>query len=68
MDQIVQHLDSGMDPYESVLESAIVRFRPIMLAAVTTVLGLIPMFPSKFWCPWQLHSHAVLPEPISLLP
>lgn len=49
MDQIVQHLDSGMDPYESVLESAIVRFRPIMLAAVTTVLGLIPMFPSKFW-------------------
>ena len=49
MDQIVQHLDSGMDPYQAVLESAIVRFRPIMLAAVTTVLGLIPMFPSKFW-------------------
>ncbi|MDD4721833.1 MAG: efflux RND transporter permease subunit [Acidaminococcaceae bacterium] len=49
MDQIVQHLDSGMDPYQAVLESAIVRFRPIMLAAITTVLGLIPMFPSKFW-------------------
>lgn len=49
MDQIVQHLDSGMDPYQAVLESAIVRFRPIMLAALTTVLGLIPMFPSKFW-------------------
>ena len=56
LDQIDQHLEAGMPPYEAVLESAIVRFRPIMLAAlttvlglVTTVLGLVPMFTNPFW-------------------
>ena len=49
VDQIQQHLDAGMEPAKAITESAIVRFRPIMLAAFTTVLGLIPMFASKFW-------------------
>lgn len=49
LDQIQQHLDAGMRPMEAVVESAIVRFRPIMLAAFTTVLGLIPLFASVFW-------------------
>ena len=38
-----------MTPAKAVTESVIVRFRPIMLTALTTVLGLIPMFPSAFW-------------------
>ena len=33
IDQIDLHLQAGKSPWESVLESAIVRFRPIMLAA-----------------------------------
>lgn len=49
IDQIDLHLQEGKPPWESVLESAIVRFRPIMLAALTTILGLIPMFASPFW-------------------
>lgn len=49
VDQIQQHLDAGMTPAQAIIESAIVRFRPIMLAAFTTVLGLIPMFASQFW-------------------
>lgn len=49
IDQIDLHLAAGMNPYEAVLESAIVRFRPIMLAALTTVLGLVPMFTNPFW-------------------
>lgn len=49
VDQIQQHLNTGMSPYQAITESAIVRFRPIMLAAFTTVLGLIPMFASQFW-------------------
>ena len=51
VDQIQQHLDAGMSPFKAVSEAAIVRFRPIMLAAFTTVLGLIPLFPSNFWNP-----------------
>ncbi len=49
VDQIQQHLDSGMPLHTAIVESAIVRFRPIMLAAFTTILGLIPMFASQFW-------------------
>ena len=49
VDQIDQHLAEGMTPYRAVTTSVIVRFRPIMLTALTTVLGLIPMFPSAFW-------------------
>lgn len=49
VDQIQQHLDAGMDSMPAITESAIVRFRPIMLAAFTTVLGLIPLFFSEFW-------------------
>ena len=49
VDQIQQHLDSGMELRAAIVESAIVRFRPIMLAAFTTILGLIPMFASQFW-------------------
>ncbi len=49
IDQIQQHLDAGMTPIQAITESAIVRFRPIMLAAFTTVLGLIPLFASDFW-------------------
>ena len=49
IDQIKQHLEPGMAPIEAIKESAIVRFRPIMLAAFTTVLGLVPLFFSDFW-------------------
>lgn len=49
VDQIQQHLDAGKAPTDAIIESAIVRFRPIMLAAFTTILGLIPMFASQFW-------------------
>ncbi|MCQ2359385.1 MAG: efflux RND transporter permease subunit [Phascolarctobacterium sp.] len=49
VDQIKQHEERGMKPVDALVESSIVRFRPIMLAAFTTVLGLIPMFFSRFW-------------------
>jgi multidrug efflux pump len=49
LDQIHLHIEAGMDDRTAVLESAIVRFRPIMLAALTTIFGLVPMFASPFW-------------------
>ena len=47
--QIDLHKQQGMDDLKAVIEASIVRFRPIMLAALTTILGLIPMFASPFW-------------------
>jgi len=34
-----------------VVETTLSRFRPIMLTAVSTVLGLIPIAPTVFWGP-----------------
>ena len=33
----------GMNPYEAALETGCLRLRPVLLTAVTTILGLIPM-------------------------
>jgi len=36
---------------DAVLGSATNRFRPMMLAAMSTVLGLLPIAPTVFWGP-----------------
>ena len=35
--------DRGMELREAVIQAGLVRFRPVMLTAVTTILGLLPM-------------------------
>ena len=37
--------------WDAVVEAAMSRFRPIMLTAISTVLGLIPIAPTIFWGP-----------------
>lgn len=51
LDQIRQHLADGKKPYDAVIESAALRFRPIVLSSVTDVLGFVPLIPSPFWRP-----------------
>lgn len=51
LDQIRQHLADGKKTYDAVIESAALRFRPIMLSSVTDVLGFVPLIPSPFWRP-----------------
>ncbi len=43
IDYIRQLRASGLDKNEAIVQAGIVRFRPVMLTAVTTVFGLIPM-------------------------
>lgn len=33
----------GMAPYEAALETGVLRLRPVLLTAITTILGLMPM-------------------------
>lgn len=43
IDFINQRHREGADVTEAIVEAGVTRFRPVMLTAVTTVLGLIPM-------------------------
>jgi len=36
-------------PWKAVVDATVSRFRPIVLTAVSTVLGLIPIAPTVFW-------------------
>jgi multidrug efflux pump subunit AcrA (membrane-fusion protein) len=41
----------GRELWNAVVEGAVSRFRPIMLTAISTVLGFIPIAPTVFWGP-----------------
>jgi multidrug efflux pump subunit AcrB len=49
IDQIETERAQGRDIWDAVVEATLSRFRPIMLTAVSTVLGLIPIAPTVFW-------------------
>ena len=51
LDQIEKHKQAGQSPYEAIIDSVILRFRPIMLTAAAAVLGMIPLATSAFWGP-----------------
>jgi multidrug efflux pump subunit AcrB len=40
---------SGGNPYESVVQAGVSRARPVLMAALTTMLGMIPLFQDAFF-------------------
>jgi multidrug efflux pump len=51
IDQIEQDRAAGRPAWESVVEAAVRRFRPIVLTAAAAVLAMIPLSRSVFWGP-----------------
>ena len=51
IDQIESERAEGKGIWDAVIEAAMSRFRPIMLTAISTVLGMIPIAPTIFWGP-----------------
>jgi multidrug efflux pump subunit AcrB len=49
--QIEADRQSGLGVLEAVLAAATSRLRPMMLTAISTVLGLMPIAPTVFWGP-----------------
>ncbi|NOI99730.1 efflux RND transporter permease subunit [Vibrio kanaloae] len=49
LDQINSELQTGKDPYLAVVDSAISRVRPVSMAALTTILGMIPLVFDAFF-------------------
>ena len=51
IEQIEAERAAGRAVWDAVIEGSLSRFRPIMLTAVSTVLGLIPIAFTVFWGP-----------------
>jgi multidrug efflux pump subunit AcrB len=49
LDQVNINRASGMNPYEAVIEAGLSRLSPVVNAAVTTILGVIPLLQDIFW-------------------
>jgi multidrug efflux pump subunit AcrB len=49
LDQINIEQAEGKSPYEAVVISGVSRLRPVVLAAGTTVLGVMPLLQDVFW-------------------
>ncbi len=49
MDEINLQIGEGKEPLEALLDSSAVRFRPVMMASLTTILGMIPLLPDDMF-------------------
>ena len=49
LDEINLNLQNKLEPYQAVIEAGTSRLRPVVLAAATTVLGVIPLLQDVFW-------------------
>jgi len=54
IEQIDFELAQGLEVWNAVVEASVSRFRPIMLTAISTVLGLIPIAVTIFWGPMAI--------------
>ncbi len=51
LDQIEIEMKSGKAPYNAVVDAAVSRVRPVCMAAITTILGMLPLLPDIFFKP-----------------
>jgi multidrug efflux pump subunit AcrB len=49
LDEVNANLGRGLTPYKAVIEAAVSRLNPVVNAAGTTVLGVVPMLQDVFW-------------------
>ncbi|BAX52717.1 Cobalt-zinc-cadmium resistance protein CzcA [Photobacterium damselae subsp. piscicida] len=51
LDQIELEISSGKEKYQAIVDAAVSRVRPVCMAAITTILGMIPLLPDVFFKP-----------------
>ncbi len=49
IDQIELELGNGVHPYQAVLDASVSRIRPVVMAAGTTILGMLPLVFDPFY-------------------
>ncbi|MDL2290097.1 efflux RND transporter permease subunit, partial [Paludibacteraceae bacterium OttesenSCG-928-F17] len=51
MDEITLQISEGVEPVKALLDSTASRFRPVMMASLTTILGMIPLLRDPLFGP-----------------
>ncbi|NLA48662.1 MAG: efflux RND transporter permease subunit, partial [Bacteroidales bacterium] len=51
MDEITLQIASGAEPIKALSDSAVIRFRPVMMASLTTILGMTPLLSDSLYGP-----------------
>ena len=49
IEEIDVQIEQGKIPYQAILDSSVARMRPVMMAASTTILGMIPLLSDVFF-------------------
>jgi len=49
IEEIDQQIEEGKPRFDALLDASVSRMRPVILAAATTILGLIPLLPDVFF-------------------
>ena len=49
IEEIDQQIEEGIESFKAILDSAVSRMRPVMMAAATTILGMIPLLSDVFF-------------------
>jgi len=49
VDEVNTKLGENKSPYEALVDASVSRLRPVLLVAVTTVLGMIPLLRDAFF-------------------
>lgn len=49
MDEINSEITQGVEPTKALIDSAQSRLRPVMMASLTTILGMIPLLPDAMF-------------------
>ena len=49
LDQIDIYIESGKKKFEAVLDASVSRLRPVMMATLSTVMGMTPLLFDVFW-------------------
>ena len=49
LEEVQFNLKQGMEESEALIEATVSRFRPVLLGAATTILGVLPLLGDIFW-------------------
>jgi multidrug efflux pump subunit AcrB len=49
--QVSDNLASGQEPFDAIVEAAVRRARPVVLAALAAALAFVPLTMDRFWGP-----------------